>query len=91
MCHYQQTGGSRNQQLPPNVLSRGPITSYLINFQEHKDFYHFYDKKIVDSFFFDCIHEHFVSGGNLKMQGYVELKNYQQTDTVELENTRFGL
>lgn len=25
------------------------------------------------------------------MQGYVELKNYQQTETVELENTRVWL
>ena len=34
----------------------------------------------------------FVSGGKeLKIQGYLELKNLQQTDPVELENTRVWL
>ena len=29
---HQQTGGAINQQLPVNVLKRGPITYYSINF-----------------------------------------------------------
>ena len=47
LFHYQQTAGSRNQQLPLNILRRGPITYYSINFWQHQDFYDFYDKKIV--------------------------------------------
>ena len=36
--------------------------------------------------------ELFVSNSKeLKMQGYFELKNYQQTELVELENTRVWL
>ena len=43
--------------------------------------------KIID-YFFDSVHERFVPGGNLKVQGYVELKNCQRTAAVKLENTR---
>ena len=90
LFHYEQTGGSRNRQLPLNVLRRDPVTYYSINFQQHKDFYNFYDEKIVDSFF-DSIHKRLVPGGSLKIQGYVELKNYQQTETAELENSMVWL
>ena len=85
---YQQTAGTINQQLPINVLKRRPITYYSINFYQHENFYDFYDEKIVDRFF-NSVRNLFVSGGKeLKMQGYFELKNYQRTEPVELENTR---
>lgn len=43
--------------------------------------------------FFNSVNELFISDGKnkLKMQGYFELKNYQQTGPVELENTRIWL
>ena len=64
-------------------MKRGPKTYYSINFNQHKNFYDFYDEKIILLF---------VSGGKeLKMQGYFELKNYQQTVPFELENTRVWL
>ena len=67
---YQQTAGAINQQLPINVLKRGPITYYSINFYQHENFYDFYDKKIVDRFF-NSVRNLFVSGGKeLKMQGF---------------------
>ena len=69
-------------------MKRGPITYYSINFYQHENFYDFYDEKIVDRFF-NSVRNLFVSGGKeLKMQGYFELKNYQRTEPVELENTR---
>ena len=65
-----------NQQLLVNILRRGPVIYYSINFQQHKDFYDFYDEKIVDSFF-NSLKEHFVPNEKVefKMQGYVEIKN----------------
>ena len=88
---HQQTGGAISQQLPVNVLKRRPITYYSINFYQHDNFYDFYDEKIVDRFF-NSVKELFVSNSKeLKMQGYFELKNYQQTEPVELENTRVWL
>ena len=89
LVHYQQTGGSMNPQLPVNTLRRGPATYYSMNFQQHKDFYDFYAEKIVNSFF-NSLKKRFTLNetAEFKMQGYVKIKNYQRTETVELENTR---
>ena len=78
-----------NQQLPVSILT---VIYYSINFQQQKDFYDFYDGKIVDSFF-DSVKEHFVPNERvcIKMQGYIEIKNYQRIETVELENIRVWL
>ena len=85
---YKPTGGAINQELPVNISKRWLITYHSINFYQHKDFYDFYDEKIVDRFF-NSVKEAFVSEGKkLKMQGYLELKNYQQTEPVELKNIR---
>ena len=89
LVHYQQTGGSMNQQLPVNILRRGPAIYYSINCQQRKDFY---DEKIVNSFF-DSVKECFSPNERVefKMQGYIKIKNYQRTETVELENIRVWL
>ena len=47
----QQTGGALNQQLPVNDLKRGPTTYFSINFFGNKNFYDFFDEKIVGNFF----------------------------------------
>ena len=82
--HNNQVGGSRNQQLPINVLKHGPIIYYSINFDKHKKFYNFYEQQIVDI----SVNESFVPGNNFMIQGYVEFINYQQTEIVNLEKTR---
>ena len=87
LLHYNQVGARRNQQLPINVLRRVPIFYYSINFDQHKNFYDFYDEKIVDNFL-NSVYEHFVSGNNFYIQGYVEIVNYQQTEIVNLENNK---
>ena len=65
---------------------------YSINFYQHKIFYNFFDEKIVDRYF-NSVQGSFesVRGKEFKMQFYFELKNYQQTETIELENTRVWL
>ena len=85
----QQTGGAINQQLLVNILKRGPITYYSINSNQHKNLYDIFDEKIVDRFF-NSVQRSFesVRGKEFKMQGYFELKNYQQTEITALENTR---
>ena len=82
LLHYNQVGRRRNQQLPINVLRRGPIF--------YKNFYDFYDEKIVDDFL-NSVYERFVSGKNFHIQGYVEIVNYQETEIVNLENNRVWL
>ena len=87
---HQQIGGAINQQLLVNVLKRGPIT-YSINFYQHKIFYDFYDEKIIDGFF-NSVRNLILSGGKeFKMPGYFELRSYQRTVPVELENARVWL
>ena len=49
----KQIGGNRSQRtstLPINVLNRGPITHYSINFSQNKNFYGFFNSGIVDAF-----------------------------------------
>ena len=75
----QQTGGTINQQGPVNVLRRGPLIYYSINYDQYKNFYDFYDEgKIVDRFF-NSVKDLFASGKSkkYKIQGYFEVKNYQ--------------
>ena len=88
----QQTRGAINQQLPVNILKRGPVTYYSINFYQHKNCYDFFDEKIVDRFF-KSVQGSFesVRGKEFKIQRYFELKNHQQTEIIELENTRAWL
>ena len=72
LFHYNQTGGSTNQQLPINVLRRGSIFYYYINFCQHKNFYDFYDEKIVDSFL-NSVYERFVPGKDSEICGTYQL------------------
>ena len=57
----QQVSGRLNQPHPINVLRRGPLIYYLINFYQHDNFYGFYNESNVDSFLFReaCIYTHF--------------------------------
>ena len=51
LLHYDQMGGNRwNQQLPINVLRRGPITYFSINYNQHKSFYNFFQEQILMTF-----------------------------------------
>ena len=51
LVHYNQKGGAKaNADLPLNVLQRGPITYYSINFNQHKNFYDFCNGDMVDDF-----------------------------------------
>lgn len=51
LLHRNQTGSNRtNQQLPVNVLQRGQIKYFSINYQQHKNFYDFFQEGVVDYF-----------------------------------------
>lgn len=64
----------------------------MINYQQHKDFYDFYDEETVDQFL-NSVNEVFNSSNSkeYKIQGYFELRHFQQTAQVELENTKVWL
>ena len=51
--HYdtkKRFGGSQGSTLPINILKRGSITYFSINFIQHKSFYDFFTSDIVDDF-----------------------------------------
>ena len=72
LFHYNQVGGSRNQQLPTNVLKHGPRTYYSMNFNQHKEFYNFYEEQIVNDFL-NSMYECFMPGKNLSFRGTLSL------------------
>ena len=91
LFHYNQSGGSRmNQQLPLNVLKRGPITYFSVNFNQHKDFYNFFEESIVDDFL-DAVYARFAPDDEIKIQGYAEIINQQQGNNIISENKRVWL
>ena len=68
LLHYNQVGDSRmNQQLSVNILRRGSIMYYTINFQQRKKFYDFYQKSVVDDFL-NFVYKRFASGANIKFR-----------------------
>ena len=89
--HYNQAGASRrNQQLPVNVLHRGPVKYFNINFQQHKSYYDFFQERIIDDFL-QAVRNRFVSDDEYKTQGYAEIINQQQGDFVIAETRKVWL
>ena len=51
LFHYNQMGGNRgNHQFPVNILRRDPIKYFTISYNQHKNFYNFFEEQIVDDF-----------------------------------------
>ena len=51
LLHYNQMGGNRrNQQLPINILQRGPLKYFSIDYNQQKNFYDFFQEQIVEYF-----------------------------------------
>ena len=95
LFHYgkhRQIGGNRAQRtstLPINVLNRGPITHYSINFMQHKNFYDLFSSGIVDVFL-DSVYEIYRPSKENEIQGYAEIINQQRGDII-LEDKRVWL
>ena len=89
---HQQMGGNRGPRtsvLPINVLKRGPITYYSINFNQHKRFYDFFTSGIVDAFL-ESIYQIYGPTKENKFQGYAEIINQQRVKII-LEDKRVWL
>ena len=90
--HKQQLGGRRSgmSRLPLNILKRGPITYYSINFVQHKNFYDFFSSSAVDVFL-DSVYKTFRPvNKESKFQGYAEIVNQQRGEVI-LEDKRIWL
>ena len=71
-----------NQQLPINILRRGPIKYFSINFHQHKNFYIFFQENVVDDFL-KVVYSRFTHGDENKIEGYAEIINQQQGELVK--------
>ena len=95
LFHYRkhkQIGRNRSHRtstLPINVLNRGPITHYSINFLQHKNFYDFFSSGIVDAFL-ESVYEIYRPLKENKIQGYAEIVNQQRGEII-LEDKRVWL
>ena len=79
-----------NQQLPVNVLRRGPIMHYTIQFQQHKNVQDFYQESVVDDFL-NSVSGCFAADAEYKIQGYVEVMSYQLGEIINMKNTSIWL
>ena len=95
LFHYgkhKQIGGNHSQRtstLPINVLNRGQITHYSINFSQHKNFYDFSTSETVDAFL-ESVYEIYRPLKENKFQGYAEIIN-QQRGEINLEDKQVWL
>ena len=77
--------------MPLNILRRGVISYFSINYFQHKYFYNFFDgEKVVDRFL-SRFERSLTPDKEVKFQGYDELINYQLSETIELESERVWL
>ena len=91
LFHYNQMSGNRgNGQLPTNILRRGPINYFTISYDQHKNYYNFFEEQIVDDFL-DSVYARFDPDDQYKIQGYVEIINQQQSKFIIAESTRVWL
>ena len=88
LFYYSQAGGSRlNQQLPINVLRRGSIKYFSINYNQHKNFYNIFQESVVDDFL-EAVYARFTPDDEYEIQGYTEIINHQQGESIISESTR---
>ena len=85
LFHYgkhRQIGGNRGTStLPINVLKRGPITYYSINFDQHQNFYDSSTSGVVDAFL-ESVYETYRPTKENKFQGYAEIVNQQRGEII---------
>ena len=88
--HYgtkKQFGGSKRSTLPINILKRGSITYFSINFTQHKNFYDFCERYSWD--FLQSVYESYHPQKN-KIQAFFEIINQQRGEVI-LEDNRAWL
>ena len=89
--HYgtkKQFGGSQKSTLPINILKRGSIIYFSINFIQHKSFYDFFTSDIVDDFL-QSVFKVYLPPEN-KIQAFFEIINQKRVEVI-LEDNRAWL
>ena len=73
-------------ELPLNILRRGQIVYYSVNFDQHKNYFDFFSTDMVHVFL-DTVHNAFKPERNLsyKFQDYFEIINQQRNHDDRLD------
>ena len=82
-------GNRKKQQLPVNILRRGPIKYFTISYNQHKIFYNIFEK--ISRLFLDSVYARFDPDDQYKIQGYAEIINQQQGEFIIAESSRVWL
>ena len=84
LLHCKQSGGSL--ALPVNISRRGNvITIYSINYSIHKNSYDFFNVEKVIRKFILAVKNKFVPEGKVKVQGSIDIFNYQPSEEENIE------
>ena len=87
-CTKKQFCGTKRSTLPINILKRGSITNFSINFTQHKNVYDFFKSDVVDDFL-QSVYESYHPQKN-KIEAFFEIINQQRGEAV-LEDNRAWL
>ena len=69
LIHYGQAVGNRgNSQLPINILRRDPTKYSTISYDQHENFYNFFEEHIMVDFL-DSVYARFDPDDQYKIQG----------------------
>ena len=90
--HYgkKEQFGRRQSTLPINILKRGRFTYYMINFNQHKNFYDFFTRSEIVDDFLQSVYEVYQPQEN-KIQAFFEIINQQRRELLTLEDNRAWL
>ena len=90
-CLPLHVGGSRTASRL-NILRRGKIINFFINFEQHQNHYNFFVSNIAPVFL-DVVYRNFVPKVNVKykFQGFIELLNWKgmQNETYPTPSSWF--
>ena len=81
MIHYQFGGQCSVQDKPINILKRSNfLTIFSINYDQHSDFYNFYNSEQIIDNFSTVVENRFAPGKSVEVQVLFSLINFQSPE-----------
>ena len=74
--HYQ-VRGAQSANKPLNILKRDGFVIYSINFEQHSDFYDFFNSERIVNDFLDVVDRRFVITDHVEFQAAFSIINHQ--------------
>ena len=74
--NHIQLGGQRRQNRPINILRCDIFTTYIINFEQHSDYYDFFNSEQLVDDFLDVVENKFAPNKKVEVQASFSIINY---------------